>query len=162
MLLNNRNCFNGFSFLGGVCNGFKPRNNSHVKNGLCYGSKYVSKPVGYYAAAINFPISVGGIGAKLNGSGIMVSGIEGKGNVSAALAGQGNITYMNLAGGYNLGATLEGQGTLTSGISAIAKLAAQIRIGANPSADDVVYALLDTPTGNIDNLTLRQTLQVLL
>ena len=162
MLLNNCDYFNGFSFLGGAQNGYKRRNHSHVKNGLTFDSKITSVPTGYFTNGIKFPISYGGIGARLTGIASVTSDITGNGNVSATLDGIGSITYMNLAGGYNLGATLNGIGSLESGIQATAKIGAMVRIGANPSADDVVYALLDTPTGNVDNLTLRQTLQVML
>ena len=162
MLLNNCGYFDGLSFLGGAQNGYKRQNRSHVKNGLTFDSKITSVPTGYFTNGIKFPISYGGIGARLTGTAQANVDMNAVGNVSADLSGQGVVIYGNLAGGYNMGATINGVGSLETDIDATAKIGAMVRIGANPSADDVVYALLDTPTGNVDNLTLRQTLQVML
>lgn len=105
------------------------------------------------------------------------TGIAGYGNIPAApLTGMGNflatvdlplgqITYANLAKGMNIGATIDDNlGELyNADMRGKALLNLLVRIGSSPSAEDIVFAMMDTSTGSIESsMTLRQAMKVLL
>lgn len=164
-LIYNNSYNNNLNFLAGNNVGlsdFSNRNNGAINNALTFKSKVVSVPVGCYNGAFVLPISMGGIAAHLQGIGSTNIDLNGVGNLDVTLNGDGTVTFVNLAGGINLTSDLEGNGTFTADATATAMLNALIRIGASPSADDIVYAMLDTPSGNIDNLSLRKALQVMI
>lgn len=85
------------------------------------------------------------------------------GNLLKTLSGSGEISFCNLREGRWISATLSGIGALDAPLQAPATIQSLIRIGASPSAEDIVFALMDTNTGGIESsITLRQAIKVLL
>ena len=85
------------------------------------------------------------------------------GNLIKTLSGVGGMSFCNLREGRWISANLLGLGVLDAPLMAPATIEALIRIGASPSAEDIVFALMDTNTGGIEgSITLRQAIKVLL
>jgi hypothetical protein len=86
------------------------------------------------------------------------------GIILSSINGAASMTNSNLAGGINASSSMDGTGSFADAdFRGKAVIDALIRIGADPSAEDIVFALMDTNAGNIESsMTLRQALKVLL
>jgi hypothetical protein len=113
------------------------------------------------------PERVGAIKSQgtISGQGLSFNAlIMGKGDLSKTIASSGGLSYVNLAKGINIGATIDDAlAIMNATLKGRAFIDTLIRIGADPSAEDIVYAMMDTPTGAVEEtMTFRQTLKVLL
>jgi hypothetical protein len=77
--------------------------------------------------------------------------LTGKGILETTIDGIGNLFFANLAGGKYGEATIEGIGDIIAGLIAKGHIACEVSIGSRPSAEDIIYALMDTPVGNIES-----------
>ena len=122
-----------------------PRQRNSVQNALTWSSairQYVSFPYGYYRSAFVMSLKYGAIGAKLNGSSVLISDIYAVGVLTSTLIGGGNIINARIAAGRNIGALIIGSGQIIDAeIQAPARMKATIRIGAAPSAFDIAQAV---------------------
>lgn len=137
----------------------RTRSGWSLMNQVAFG-KYTSKPAGYGNHAMALPVGTGGIGAWDHGSvGAGITSIEAWGSpsatITAAAAGSAAATALKDAA-----AQPAGSGTLASAMVGRGTISAAIRIGFQPSAEDVYYTLLDTPN-TVDGLSIREALRVL-
>lgn len=172
-LLSNGTYFNKISYLGGRDSSHAIRssyNKNSVNCALLWGNEATSFPPGKYKSAFYLPLRLGGLMALLSGAGSTTINISAIGEMSThnevpfSVLGDGEVCNAYLAKGRNLTALLEGLGEISDApITTRALLECLIRIGSSPSADDIVYALMDTPTGNPEGeISLRKALRLLL
>lgn len=101
-----------------------------------------SFPSGYSTSSFYLPLKAGGIRCTLVGSGGISADIEAIASMTASLAGSGAITPPTLYEAKSMDVTITGGGSVTNAeMRAIANITCTIRIGANPSADDIAQAI---------------------
>jgi hypothetical protein len=124
-------------------------------------AKYTAKPAGYGANAMALPVAVGGIGAWIRDSdGVAAAAIDALASIGGSPAGSGTAAAP-ITGLKDAAATPAGVGAMVSSVKARGTIAATIRIGFQPSADDILFTLMDS-AGTVDGLSLRQALRVMM
>jgi hypothetical protein len=172
-LLSNGTYTNKINYLGGRDSSHSigsSYNKNSVNSAILWGNEVTSTPPGKYQSAFYMPLRLGGLMCLLSGTSLVTTAISAIGVMSShnedpySIKGEGEISNAYLAKGRNLMALLEGLGEISDApITTRALLNCLIRIGATPSADDIVYALMDTPTGNVEtSISLRQALRLLI
>jgi hypothetical protein len=130
-----------------------------IANRIAFGN-YVAKPAGYGENGMARPVKVGGLGSWVRDSASSAAApIQGWGSVAGEPAGVGAATSP-ITGLKDAAALVPGVGAVVAPIIGRGTIAATIRIGANPSADDIVFALLDT-AGTVDGLSMRELFRVM-
>jgi hypothetical protein len=119
-----------------------------------------------HGAYWQLPEHTGAIGSRgLLGAGTVLSDLRANGMITNTILASAMLYYANLAGGRNLSSDIFspiGQ-LIGTDLRGKAVIESDIFIGFKPSADDIVYAMMDTPSGAIESsMTLRQALKVLL
>jgi hypothetical protein len=120
-----------------------------------------SIPVGRRATAFALARSEGGVSCSVRGIASLVSDLGGTGDVSVQINGTATVTNAALTG-FRFGeATITGTATIANApLSGAANVGANIRIGFNPSAEDITGNLLDAQfveTG----VSVRQALRLI-
>ena len=92
--------------------------------------------------------------------GSVAADIKGQTRIAAGLAGVGGFVDADATRLVNSPATMSGVATVSGSMLARARIAATIRIGANPTAFDVASEVFDVQQA--DGYTLRQALRVML
>jgi hypothetical protein len=114
-------------------------------------------PAGYGPKAFALARSPGGIAAALVASASGVAGIVATGTAAGTSAG--SVTSSASARMlYRIAGTTAGLATVTAAVRGAGTISASLRIGANPSADEVADTLLDTKTV-LPGVTVRQALK---
>lgn len=116
-----------------------------------------SVPAGYGSKAYSLARSPGGIAAALVATAITTAGITGRGSIAGSAAG--SVTSSASARLlYRIAGSTAGLATVTAAVRGSGTISATLRIGANPSADEVADTLLDTKTV-LPGVTVRQALK---
>lgn len=124
-------------------------------------SRYASLPVGYRNEKAYIPAqSPGGFSSilRISGTASLTSTVSALGTVSASLTAASSLTS-SLTALKNITCTITGTASSSLNLLGRANISATIRIGANPSADDIAITLLDTYTVNGSGVTVRQALR---
>lgn len=129
-----------------------------------FGSDYGSFPSGLYQEAAVLPMKVGGIAARQNGGScsVTVPVLYGDGLVVSSMAGAGAATLARLAGTIWMIWQRGGTGAVTvPTIRGNSFLSCDIKIGFQPSAQDIAYAVWGLDNGIESGWTPRQILRAL-
>ena len=104
-------------------------------------------PFGYRASdAALMPIKDGGMTAVVSGIGtISAAGLAGEGAVSTTLSGTGTISNAALTGFKYMATVITGTGSVSADMVGSASVACTIRIGFQPSADEIADAVWNRP-----------------
>jgi hypothetical protein len=164
-LLHNGTHYSNLTLLGGYYGGlqnFAGTSRDSISLARTFHNSRLSFPAGYYRASFLLPLKSGGIASSrfAQGLGAAWASIEAKGNLVETLQIELPASYANLAGGRNLAVNEVISVTVTADPIAKGRMAARVSIGAVPSADDVMYAILGRPIDG--GYTLEQTLKILL
>lgn len=120
-------------------------------------SAVASVPAGYAEKAYSLARSPGGIAAALVASASATADISATGTVEGSAAG--SVTSSASARLlYRIAGSTAGLATVTAAARGAGTISASLRIGANPSADEVADTLLDTKTV-LPGVTVRQALK---
>ena len=112
---------------------------------------------GSFSAGI---VGAGQIDATIQGIGTLAALGTAAAAISAAIAGTGSVTPPQLAGGIYIAAAILASGSLSAAVQAPAGIAADILIGASPSASDIAqYVLNDTDPRDL--ISLREAIRLL-
>lgn len=116
-----------------------------------------SVPAGYGSKAYSLARKPGGIAAALVASASSAVAIRATGTASGSTAGS-VISSASARMLYRIAGTTAGVATATAAARGAGTITAFLRIGANPSADEVADTLLDTKSV-MPGVTVRQALK---
>lgn len=164
-LLINGTHYSNLTLLGGIYGGlqnFAGTSKDSVSLARTFHNSKLAFPAGYTRASFLLPLKDGGIASSrfAIGTGAAYGEITGKGQLAKTLTIEIPTTLANLAAGRNLSANEQIVVTVAADPLAKGKLTARVSIGAVPSADDVMYAIMGRPIDGA--LTVEQALKILL
>ena len=164
-LLHNGSHYSNLTLLAGAYGGlqtFAGTSRDSVSLARTFHNSRLSFPAGYYRASFLLPLKDGGIASSrfAQGLGAAWASIFGVGNLVKTLTIEIPAAYANLAAGRNLSANELIEIIVSASPQSKGKMQARVSIGAVPSADDVMYAVMGRPIDG--GLTFEQALKVLL
>lgn len=164
-LLHNGSHFSNLTLLAGPYGGlqtFAGTSRDSVSLARTFHNSRLSFPAGYYRASFLLPLKDGGIASSrfAQGIGAAWAAIEATGNLVETLQIEIPASYANLAAGRNLASNEVISVTVSGDTIARGRMAARVSIGAVPSADDVMFAVMGRPIDG--GFTVEQALKVLL
>jgi len=112
-------------------------------------------------SSIVFPVKGWGpIGSTYNGIGTFQGSMRANAPIALSVTAA-SVFYGHFAGIYQSAMTVHGIATFTLGIKGWAYITTNINVGANPSANDVAYAVWGLLNGIESNLTPREAMKLM-
>lgn len=164
-LLHNGTHYSNLTLLGGYYGGlqnFAGTSRDSVSLARTFHNSRLAFPAGYYRASFLLPLKDGGIASSrfAQGLGAAWASIEAKGNLAETLQITLPTEYANLAAGVNLFANDFVMLSVVGNPLAKGKMQARVSIGALPSAEDTMYAVMGKKIDG--DYTVEQALKILL